>query len=144
MASLIFAAVELWPAFFAALFIEPDSPTMAVCVHAMRIGFVMLPLISVNVIGSAYFQSTAQAAKSLVSSLSRSGFFLIPCVLILPPLLGLDGVWVSQPIADFGSVALTAVLLLHSLSGGRSAEPRPIPVAAPVPVPASRSGASGP
>jgi putative MATE family efflux protein len=112
--TVVFVLFMLWPASFAALFIDRASPTMAMCVHGMRLNFLTLPLISVNIIGSTYFQSTAQSLKAFVLSISRSILFLIPCVIILPRFLGLDGVWLSIPGADFLSIVLTAALLLYS------------------------------
>ncbi|MDR1192629.1 MAG: MATE family efflux transporter [Peptococcaceae bacterium] len=121
-AATVFLAVELWPTTFASLFIDKNSPTMAMCVHGMRINFLMLPLLSVNVIGSTYFQSTAQSLKAFVLSVSRSVIFLIPCVLILPPIFQLNGVWMSAPTADFLSISLTFALLLHSAATARGKE----------------------
>jgi Na+-driven multidrug efflux pump len=111
---VVFSAVELWPSVFASLFIDPKSPTMAICVRGIRISFIMLTLLPINIIGSTYFQSTAQSLKAFTLSISRSVIFLIPSVLILSPLFGLDGVWFAQPVADFLSVTLTVILLLHS------------------------------
>jgi putative MATE family efflux protein len=124
--TLVFAVVELWPATFAALFIDPRSPTMAMCVRAIRITFLLLPLLPVNVIGSTYFQSTAQALKAFVLSISRSVIFLIPLILALPPLFKLDGVWAALPLSDLLSIGLTAVLLAHSFhKSGARAKPAP-------------------
>ncbi len=46
---------------------------------------------------------------------SRAFVFLLPFVLILPPILGLDGVWLAQPAADLCSISITLVLLVHAL-----------------------------
>jgi putative MATE family efflux protein len=116
--TVVFLAFMLFPQTFAALFIDRDSPTMGMCVHGMRLNFLMLPLISVNVIGATYFQSTAQSLKAFVLGISRSILFLIPCVLIMPEFLRLDGVWLSMPAADLLSITLTAALLLHSARRG--------------------------
>ena len=44
--------------------------------------------------------------ESWLGDMARQGLFLIPMLLILPPLLGLTGIQTAQPIAD----ALTFVL----------------------------------
>jgi putative MATE family efflux protein len=115
---LVFLSFMLFPEAFAALFIDRDSPTMAMCVHGMRLNFLMLPFISVNVIGVTYFQSTARSLPAFVLGISRSILFLIPCVLIMPEFLRLDGVWLSIPASDFLSIALTSAWLLHSARRG--------------------------
>ncbi len=120
IASLIFALLQLFPATFAAMFIDPASPTMAICVRAMRLNMLMMPLIPMGIVGSAYFQSTAQAGKALFLGVSRAFVFLLPFVLILPPILGLDGVWLAQPAADLCSISITLVLLVHAMKKYRT------------------------
>jgi Na+-driven multidrug efflux pump len=113
---LVFALVQIWPTACAALFIDPESPTMRMCVHAIRVCFIMLPFLPVNVISTAYFQSTAQSLKAFVLSISRAVIFMIPCVLILPSLFQLEGVWFALPISDFFAIILAVVLLVRSIS----------------------------
>ena len=65
------------------------------------------PLISVQLIGSAYFQAIGKSVPALILTLTKQGFFLIPLIIILPPFLGLDGIWWSFPIADVLSAIVT-------------------------------------
>jgi Na+-driven multidrug efflux pump len=116
ISTVIFILLEGFPVPFASLFIDPSSATMEVCVRAMRISFITLPFLAINIVGSSYFQSTAQAIKSLVLNTSRAVIFLIPAILILPRFFGLDGAWASQPVADVFSVTLTIIFLCRSLS----------------------------
>ena len=53
-------------------------------------------------------------AASLVGS-ARQGFFLIPAVFILPPLFGLLGIQMAQPIADFATFLMTVPLARNFL-----------------------------
>ena len=41
------------------------------------------------------------AWKAMFLSLSRQVLFLIPAILLFPPIWGLDGVWLAQPFSDF-------------------------------------------
>ncbi len=115
ISTLIFILLEVFPSVFASLFIDPSSATMQLCVRAMRISFLTMPFLSINIVGSSYFQSTAQAAKSLLLNTSRAVIFLIPLILILPRFLGLDGAWAAQPAADVFSIALTILFLYRSV-----------------------------
>lgn len=47
------------------------------------------------------FQSVGQSAQASFTALSRQGLFFIPAILILPPIFGILGIQLSQPIADF-------------------------------------------
>ncbi len=79
--------------------------------HAMVWIFLMMPLISVQMIGSGYFQAIGKALPALFLTMTKQGFFLIPLVLILPKFFGLDGIWYSFPIADLLSAVVTWIFL---------------------------------
>ena len=56
---------------------------------------------------SAFFQATGKALPSLVVASSRQIIFLIPCLLIMPGIFGLTGLWAAYPLSDAFSVVLT-------------------------------------
>ena len=58
----------------------------------------MLIFVSVSIVGSNFFQSIGKARLAIVLSLLRQLILLVPLILILPRLMGLDGVWLAQPI----------------------------------------------
>ncbi len=61
------------------------------------------------------FQSTGKALRSTFLSMSRSGLFLIPLVLLLPLSLGLLGVEIAQPIADLLSFLVSIPFVIAFL-----------------------------
>lgn len=85
--------------------------------QALRIAFMAIPLIAVQLIGSSYFQAIGKPGPALVLSLSKQGFFLIPLVLILPHYFGLNGVWYAFPIADLSSTLVTWLFLRKEIHG---------------------------
>lgn len=56
------------------------------------------------------FLALGKAKEGGILSISRQGIFFIPVILILPHVIGLNGVIYSQAIADLLTVILTAVL----------------------------------
>ena len=52
-------------------------------------------------------------------SLLRQVILLVPMMLILPRILGLNGVWFAQPIADLISFVVTAVLLIKEVKSDK-------------------------
>lgn len=78
-----------------------DQELIAKSVPALRITFLMTPLISFQLISSAYFQAIGKAVPALFLTLTKQGFFLIPLLLILPNFWQLNGIWIAFPIADF-------------------------------------------
>jgi Na+-driven multidrug efflux pump len=83
--------------------------------EAMRINLCMLPVIGFQIIGANYFQAVGKAGYAIVLSMSRQLIILIPLILLLPRLLGLHGVWLASPIADFSAALLTGIFLFREL-----------------------------
>lgn len=83
--------------------------------YALLIVFSATPFILTQLIGSAYFQAIGKALPALLLTLSKQGFFLIPLVFILPLFFGINGIWMSFPIADILSVILTYFFLRRDL-----------------------------
>ena len=101
-----------------------DANVIDQTVYAMKWVFLAVPVVSVQLIGSAYFQAIGKAIPALLLTLSRQGFFFLPLVLILPYFFGEFGVWISFALADFLSTILTAYFInrevrlkLNTISG---------------------------
>jgi len=73
---------------------------------AIRIVFLATPLLTIQLIGSAYYQAIGKALPALFLSLLKQGIFLIPLILILPSYFGINGIWIAFPVADI----LTAMI----------------------------------
>ena len=84
-----------------------DEVMLSQTPYALRIVFLATPLITIQLIGSAYFQAIGKAAPALFLALTKQGIFLIPLILILPLFFGLNGIWISFPIADIAAAAIS-------------------------------------
>lgn len=102
----IFIFILAFAPFLVSIF-TPDEQLLATAPPAIRIAFLATPLIAINLIGSAYFQAIGKALPALLLALTKQGFFLIPLLLTLPHFFGLNGVWMSFPIADLGAALIT-------------------------------------
>ena len=70
-----------------------------------------LAIVGFQMVTTNLFQCLGMVRKSIFLSLSRQLLFLLPCIYILPPLLGSeDGVWYSFPISDVLSAIITGIL----------------------------------
>ena len=67
---------------------------------AMRWLILGLPLVGYQNIGTSLFQAIGKARPAIFLAFSRQVLFLIPVVIVLSRLLGLQGVWLSFPVAD--------------------------------------------
>ena len=48
-------------------------------------------------------------------SILRQVVVLIPVMLILPKFLGLDGVWIAQPISDVVATIITSLIVIREM-----------------------------
>lgn len=76
-----------------------------------RLVFLAFPIVGFQIVTSNFFQSLGMAKKAIFLSLSRQLLFLAPCLIILPRLIGVKGVWLSLPIADIISTIVTIFML---------------------------------
>ena len=81
----------------------------------LRYAILLLPLVGAQVIGAATFQAIGKAVHSIVLSVTRRALFLIPLLFVLPPLMGISGVWVAFPISDLLAFVLTTLFLIVQL-----------------------------
>jgi len=122
LALMIFATIMLFPSQIVSVFLSNseslDAATLADnqeilrrTPSALRWVFAATPVIVIQLIGASYFQAIGRAVPALLLSLTKQGFFLIPLLLILPPFMGVFGVWVSFPIADVLATLVTGYFL---------------------------------
>ena len=104
--------------FFSTALVTPfakDAPALiATAAHGMRIMVMVMPVIGVQIVSTAFFQSIGYPGKSIFLSLSRQIIFLIPALLILPRILPnpVDGVWYSIPLSDILATITSVTLLI--------------------------------
>ena len=110
VAILIFIVIMAFPEAIVSVFTQ-DEAVLSDTPWAMRWVFAAIPIIGIQLIGSAYYQAIGKATPALLLTLTRQGFFFIPLVLILPKFFGELGVWISFPIADTLSTVVTAYFL---------------------------------
>jgi Na+-driven multidrug efflux pump len=89
-----------------------DPALVAAGIRASHLVFWSMPLMGLVMVGATSFMSIGKARQAFILALARPVLFLIPAVLIMPRLLGLNGVFLSFPTADFFAMILTAVLII--------------------------------
>ncbi len=104
-----FIFVELFPGAIVHLFNTEDPELYRICKGGIRIFLLMLPVVGFQIICSSYFQSIGKAKISLFSTLMRQVIVLLPLLLVLPGIWGIDGVWFASPISDFISACVVFI-----------------------------------
>ena len=85
--------------------------------HGLRIVVMMFPLIGMQIVSTAFFQSIGSPGKSIFLSLSRQMIFLLPALLLLPHFFEspTDGVWFAMPLSDALASVLSFILLVRQI-----------------------------
>lgn len=92
-----------------------DTALIESGIFPFRMLVLLFPFVGFQIIGAGFFQSIGKAAPSIVLSLTRQVLFLIPLILLLPLVMGINGIWVSFPIADFLSIAVTGIFVAREV-----------------------------
>ncbi|MBN1924915.1 MAG: MATE family efflux transporter [Prolixibacteraceae bacterium] len=100
--------IQALPGVMVKLFNNTDQELFDVGVRGLRLGAAMFFLIGFQVVVGNYFQSTGKAKLAMVLSLLRQVIVLTPVLLLFPVFFGLDGVWISMPVADSISALVVA------------------------------------
>ncbi|MBI9066460.1 MAG: MATE family efflux transporter [Salinivirgaceae bacterium] len=107
--------VELFPAPIIKIFNNDNQELLNIGKQGLRLIFAAFPIVGFQIIVGNYFQSIGKAKISAILTLLRQVFLLIPAILIFPRFWGLDGVWLSAPIADTISAAIVFVFLRNEI-----------------------------
>ena len=81
-----------------------DPEMLAIGTRSMRIFLIFFPLIGFFMLGANFFSVTGRPKYAMMITLSKQAM-LIPGLLLLPRIFGVDGVFAAGPVAD--AVAIT-------------------------------------
>lgn len=94
------------------VFAPPDNPVYDLAVTGNRICSVALLFIGFNIFASGMFTALSNGAVSAVLAFSRSFVFMLITMLVLPAVLGVNGIWLATPVAELMALVLSTVMFL--------------------------------
>ena len=102
-----------FPTPFVSVFAKDSPQLIKLSAHALSCMVMMFPIVGIQIVSTAFFQSIGYAPKSIFLSLTRQLIFLLPAIFILPHLYAdpLEGLWHAAPVAD-GLASVLAITLL--------------------------------
>ena len=114
LSMVLFMAIQLFPFVLVRMF-TPDAQLISLTSGAIRVYLSMLPLIGVQTVSSQYFQAVGKPKLSSVLSFLRYGIIVVPSILILAPIVGVKGIYVSNAISDFIASFIAIAFILAEL-----------------------------
>ncbi|MCB6570769.1 MATE family efflux transporter [Eubacterium limosum] len=123
LSMIIWAIVEFFPEVVIAIF-TTDPQLSSLTVWAIRIFMMCIGIMGLQTGCQQTFLSLGQAKVSVFLAMLRKLILLIPLILIIPRVtgLGMTGVFLAQPIADFIAVVSTVAVFAVKI---RKIIPRP-------------------
>lgn len=104
-------AAEILTSPLVKIFAGYDAELFAMTCRGFRIYSLAFMIMGINVWGSAFFTALNNGFVSALISFLRMFVFQIAAVLILPALIGIDGVWSAIVVAEASSLAVTITFL---------------------------------
>jgi putative MATE family efflux protein len=94
-----------------------EDPLLQEGTKSMRIVLSMMWLLGITISTMGIHQAMGKARAAFFLAILRWVLLVTPLILILPSVgnLGLNGVWIAFPIADFLAAAIALVVLRHTL-----------------------------
>ena len=115
VSTVILLVLGLGSFFFAepiiTVFRRNDPDVIRIGTLALQLQLITIPLWGFIVMSNMFTQSIGYGLRSTIISTARQGIFLIPALLIFPPMLGLLGIQIAQPVADVLTFLMTFLIV---------------------------------
>ena len=108
-----FLLVELFPSPIIRFFEKTAGELQAHGIPAMRVYFLALPLVGMQIIAIGYFQSIGNAVTSAILTVVRQIVLLVSMLFLLPHFWGLEGIWRATPVSDVLSALVFVVIIMR-------------------------------
>lgn len=95
-----------------AVFVAYDAELFSMTVHAFRLYSFSYLFAGTGIFGSAFFTALGDGLTSAALSFLRTLVLQVVCIFLLPLLLGLDGIWLSDALSGGLVLILTVTILL--------------------------------
>lgn len=97
---------------FSEIFVGYDRELLLLTERGFKFLSVSFLFCGFNIFGSSFFTALNNGIVSAVISFTRTIIFQVLAVLALPMIWGIDGIWISVPVAEVASVVLTLFFMM--------------------------------
>ena len=120
---LVFIVLQVFGSHAILLFFDStDSEAFRIAASGMHLFAFVFLVNGLNILIIAYFTSLGEARSSIIVSVLRGLVFIVIGVTVLPGFFGINGVWVSIPLAEVLAlgVALSLIRRTHNKKFGHA------------------------
>lgn len=105
---------ELLAAPLSRFFVGYDAELLELTTLGMKLYSLSFLLCGFNIFGSAFFTALNNGIVSAVISFLRTLVFQVTAILVLPHLLGMNGIWLSVVAAEIAALFVNAFFLVKN------------------------------
>lgn len=110
-----FLLFQLFPRHIISIFGTGEPLYFEFAIRFLRIFLFMVLINGVQLLSSNFFAAIGKPVKGVILSLTRQVFFLVPLLLVLPFLFGIDGIMFAGPAADLAAFLVTMLLIRREM-----------------------------
>lgn len=103
--------LAMFAPYYCARMFTKDPELVKGSIKAIQIIMMMYPFIGCQMVITNFFQCIGKVKISIFLSLSRQLLFLLPLLVLLPNIYGINGVWASMPTSDLISVIVAISIM---------------------------------
>ena len=119
---VFFICFQIFPRQIISLFGGGSEAYFRFAERYFRIFMFMTFINGIQPMSSGFFTSIGKAKLGMIVSLTRQILFLLPLILILPLIMGIDGVMYAGPIADLAAAVITIWFVLRQFQDMKKKE----------------------
>ncbi|MEG0878740.1 MAG: MATE family efflux transporter [Oscillospiraceae bacterium] len=109
---VLFAAALLLSGHIVGIFSKPDTNVFAIAKNGFGLFSISYLFIGFNIFSSGMFTALSNGKVSAIISFLRTFAFLVVSILLLPQIMGINGIWLAVPLAEILALFVSVVYMV--------------------------------
>ncbi len=108
--------IAMFLPYYCARIFTTDQTLIELSIFAIRVNMLVFPVIGFQMVITNFFQCIGKVKISIFLSLSRQLLLLLPLLVVLPLIWGIDGVWAALPASDATAALMAAIVMMSYMN----------------------------
>ncbi len=108
--------IAMFLPYYCARIFTTDHTLIELSIFAIRVNMLVFPVIGFQMVITNFFQCIGKVKISIFLSLSRQLLLLLPLLVVLPLIWGIDGVWAALPASDATAALMAAIVMMSYMN----------------------------
>ena len=104
--------IAMFLPYYCARIFTTDQTLIELSIFAIRVNMLVFPVIGFQMVITNFFQCIGKVQTAIFLSLSRQLLLLLPLLVVLPLIWGIDGVWAALPASDATAALMAAIVMM--------------------------------